>query len=63
MIQTGWHGPAACAGVEFLDLHPPADTAAQAARRAVAMLDSIPSPAGEMPVVVANGCGRDDRTG
>ncbi len=57
VIQTGWHGPAACAGVEFLDLHPPADTAAQAAGRAVAMLDSIPSPAGEMPVVVANGCG------
>jgi len=57
VIQTGWHGPAACAGVEFLDLHPPADTAAQAAKRAVAMLDSIPSPAGEMPVVVANGCG------
>jgi TldD protein len=57
VIQTGWHGPAACAGVEFLDLHPPAATAAQAARRAVAMLDSIPSPAGEMPVVVANGCG------
>jgi len=57
VIQTGWHGPAACAGVEFLDLHPPADTAAQAAKRAVTMLDSIPSPAGEMPVVVANGCG------
>jgi TldD protein len=57
VIQTGWHGPAACAGVEFLDLHPPADTASQAATRAVAMLDSIPSPAGEMPVVVANGCG------
>jgi TldD protein len=57
VIQTGWHGPAACAGVEFLDLHPPADTAERAAKRAVAMLDSIPSPAGEMPVVVANGCG------
>ena len=23
VIQTGWHGPAACAGVEFLDVHPP----------------------------------------
>jgi TldD protein len=43
--------------VEFIDLHPPGVTAERAARRAVAMLDSIPSPAGEMPVVVANGCG------
>jgi TldD protein len=57
VIQTGWHGPAACAGVEFLDANPPADTARQAAERAVKMLDSIPAPAGEMPVVVANGCG------
>ncbi|MGZ4149482.1 MAG: TldD/PmbA family protein [Actinomycetota bacterium] len=57
VIQTGWHGPAACAGVEFLDAHPPAVTAERAASRAVTMLDSIPAPAGEMPVVVANGCG------
>jgi TldD protein len=57
VIQTGWHGPAACAGVEFLDRHPPAATGRIAAERAVTMLDSIPAPAGEMPVVVANGCG------
>lgn len=57
VIQTGWHGPAACAGVEFLDLHTPSDTGRQAAQRAVTMLDSIPAPAGEMAVVVANGCG------
>jgi TldD protein len=57
VIQTGWHGPAACAGVEFLDAHPPADTGRLAAERAVTMLDSIPAPAGEMAVVVANGCG------
>jgi TldD protein len=57
VIQTGWHGPAACAGVEFLDLHQPADTGRKAAERAVTMLDSIPAPAGEMAVVVANGCG------
>ncbi len=57
VIQTGWEGPAACAGVEFLDIHPPAVTAERAAKRAVTMLDSIPAPAGEMPVVVANGCG------
>ena len=57
VIQTGWEGPAACAGVEFLDVHPPAVIAEKAARRAVTMLDSIPAPAGEMAVVVANGCG------
>ena len=57
VIQTGWHGPAACAGVEFLDAHAPGETGRAAAERAVTMLDSIPAPAGEMPVVVANGCG------
>ena len=57
VIQTGWDGPAACAGVEFLDAHPPRVTAERAAARAVTMLDSVPAPAGEMAVVVANGCG------
>jgi TldD protein len=57
VIQTGWHGPAACAGVEFLDAHPPGVTGRKAAERAVTMLGSIPAPAGEMAVVVANGCG------
>jgi TldD protein len=57
VIQTGWSGPAACAGVEFLDRHPPAETAAKAATRAVRMLDSVPAPAGEMAVVLADGCG------
>ncbi len=56
-IQTGFHGPAACAGVEFLDAHPPRATAEVAARRAVTMLDSIPAPAGEMTVVLAPGMG------
>ena len=31
VIQTGWDGPAACAGVEFLDAHPPRVTAERAA--------------------------------
>jgi TldD protein len=57
VIQTGFHGPAGLAGVEFVDAHPPARTAQIAARRAVAMLDSIPAPAGEMPVVLAPGMG------
>jgi TldD protein len=56
-IQTGFHGPAACSGVEFVDRHPPRSTAEIAAKRAVTMLDSIPAPAGEMTVVLAPGMG------
>ena len=56
-IQTGFHGPAACSGVEFLDAHGPAATAEVAAKRAVTMLDSIPAPAGEMTVVLGPGMG------
>ena len=56
-IQTGFEGPAACAGVEFLDTNTPRLVAEIAARRAVTMLDSIPAPAGEMPVVLGPGCG------
>jgi TldD protein len=57
IIQTGFNGPAACAGVELLDRFPPAATAELAAKRAVTMLDSIPAPAGEMTVVLAPGMG------
>ncbi len=56
-IQTGFEGPAGLAGVEFVDSHPPRATAETAARRAVTMLDSVPAPAGEMPVVLGPGCG------
>jgi TldD protein len=57
VIQTGFHGPASCAGVEFIDENPPREVAEVAARRAVTMLDSIPAPAGEMTVVLAPGMG------
>jgi TldD protein len=56
-IQTGFHGPAGLAGVELFDAHPPAGTAEVAAKRAIAMLDARPAPAGEMPVVLAPGMG------
>jgi TldD protein len=56
-IQTGFHGPAACQGMEFMASHPPRATAEVAAKRAVTMLDSIPAPAGEMTVVLAPGMG------
>ncbi len=57
VIQTGFHGPAGLAGVEFFDEHSPAKTAEVAAKRAVTMLDAGPAPAGEMPVVLAPGMG------
>jgi TldD protein len=56
-IQTGLHGPAGLAGVEFFDEHSPAETAEVAAKRAVTMLDARPAPAGEMTVVLAPGMG------
>jgi TldD protein len=52
VLQTGFEGPAGLGGVEVLSAHPPAETGRKAAEMAVAMLDGIPAPAGEMPVVV-----------
>jgi TldD protein len=57
VIQTGFHGPAALAGVEFVRANPPSDVARVAATRAVTMLDAGPAPAGEMAVVLAPGMG------
>ena len=57
VVQTGFHGPAGLAGVEFLESHPPAETAGVAARRAVTMLGAQPAPAGETTVVLAPGMG------
>ena len=56
-IQTGFHGPAGLAGVEFFEANPPSRTAEIAARRAVTMLDAEPAPAGETTVVLAPGMG------
>jgi TldD protein len=56
-IQTGFHGPAGLAGVEFIEANPPARTAEVAARQAVTMLDADPAPAGEMAAVLAPGMG------
>ena len=56
-IQTGFHGPAALAGLETIERNPPAATAEVAAKRAVTMLDAKPAPAGEMTAVLAPGMG------
>lgn len=52
VVQTGFDGPAGLGGAEMLEAHPPAEVGAEAARMAVTMLDGVPAPAGEMPVVV-----------
>ncbi len=57
VIETGFWGPAGLAGAEFVDEHPPRETAERAARQAVAMLDGIDAPAGETAVVMGPGGG------
>jgi TldD protein len=57
VMQTGFEGPAGVGGAEVLEARPPAETGAEAARMAVTMLEGVPAPAGEMPVVVGPGGG------
>lgn len=57
VIQTGHFGPGASSGFELLDRMTPELVGTTAADQAVAMLSSIPAPAGEMPVVLAPGGG------
>jgi TldD protein len=57
VIQTGFDGPGASVGHELFEEHPPGRIGREAARQAVAMLDSIPAPAGEFPVVLGPGGG------
>ncbi|MGH2730677.1 MAG: TldD/PmbA family protein, partial [Actinomycetota bacterium] len=57
IIATGFEAPGHSGGFELLDDHPPREVASSAAAKAVAMLDARPSPAGELPVVLAPGAG------
>lgn len=57
LIQTGMEAPGASVGLELLDAHPPEEVGRRAGQRAVAMLDSVPAPAGELTVVLAPGGG------
>jgi len=57
LVQTGFEGPGGSVGAELLDQHPPEDVGREAAERAVRLLDSVPSPAGEMTVVLNAGGG------
>ncbi|MFN2625889.1 MAG: TldD/PmbA family protein [Mycobacteriales bacterium] len=57
LVQTGFEGPGGSVGAELFDDHPPETTGARAAQEALRLLDSVPSPAGEMTVVLKAGGG------
>ncbi|MFH0917159.1 MAG: TldD/PmbA family protein [bacterium] len=57
LVQTGRETLAHHGGFELFDRSAVTDLAAAAAKKALAMLDSRPAPAGRMPVVLANGFG------
>lgn len=57
LLQTGFFSPGRNGGVELFDDAPVAAIAERAAAQAVTMLDSIPAPAGEMPVIMGPGTG------
>lgn len=57
VIATGFEAPGHSGGFELLERRPPAEVASAAAAKALAMLDARPSPAGELPVVLAPGAG------
>lgn len=55
--QTGFSGPGAMKGPEFLQSEIVVEQAKEAARSAEAMLGARPCPVGRMPVIIANGFG------
>ncbi|MFA4966475.1 MAG: TldD/PmbA family protein [Thermoleophilia bacterium] len=57
VIQTGHETVGGSAGFELVDEATARATAAEAAAKALVMLDSRPAPVGAMPVVLANGFG------
>ena len=57
MIQTGYFGPGASVGMELLDRYSAATVGRKAAEQAVELLGARPSPAGELPVILAAGSG------
>lgn len=57
LVQTGFDGPGAAKGFEHFEEHPPEQVGERAAQQALRLLDSVPSPAGEMTVVLNAGGG------
>ena len=55
--RSGNYGGGGRIGMEYFDSVSPEDMAREAARMAVVQLDSVPAPAGSMPVVIHNAWG------
>lgn len=55
--QTGFAGPGAMRGPEFLESEIVTENVKKAARSAIDMLGARPCPTGRMPVIIANGFG------
>lgn len=55
--HRGRHRVSGHMGFELFEQRPPEEVAKEGAREAVAMLEAVPAPAGEMPVVVIQGWG------
>ncbi len=55
--QTGFFGPGAGTGYEFIQNLPVEEISREAARIAVTMIYAKPCPSGKMPVVIGNGFG------
>ncbi len=53
VIQTGYEAIGGIAGRELLDQDPPEAVAERATRRALALLEAIPAPAGPWPVILS----------
>ena len=57
LVQTGFEGPGASRGFELFGEVTPESVGEKAAQQALRLLDSVPSPAGEMTVVLNAGGG------
>ncbi|HEY1739507.1 MAG TPA: TldD/PmbA family protein [Acidimicrobiia bacterium] len=56
-LQTGTEGPGRSMGFELYDEISVEDIARTSARRALTLLEAVPAPSGQLPVVMAKGAG------
>jgi TldD protein len=56
-MQTGFEAPGRTLGFELFDEIAVEDVARKAARRALTLLEAVPAPSGQMPVVLHRGAG------
>ncbi len=56
-LQTGSEAPGRSMGFELYDAISVEDVARTSARRALTLLDAVPAPSGQLPVVLAKGAG------